>query len=164
MFSEKWDYRFMALASHIGEWSKERGRRFGAVIVGPDREVRSMGYNGIPRGVEDDDESRHTRDDGMKYYWSAHAEVNAIFNAARVGIPVKGCTIYVPLFPCSDCAKAIIQSGIACVVTHRPGAIEPVWETHFKVSSKMMEEAGIQIRYLEQKTEIPVGECLCKQG
>ena len=162
MFSDKWDKRFMELAHHIGGWSKERGRRFGAVIVGPDREVRSMGYNGIPRGVDDEIEERHSRENGMKYFWAAHAEANAIFNAARVGVPVQGCAIYVPLFPCADCAKAIIQSGITRVVTHKPEDGDVVWQTSFAVSSKMMEEAGITIRYLDKIMDIPVGECLCQ--
>ncbi len=159
MFSLKWDERFMLLAHHIGAWSKERGRRFGAVIVGPDREVRSMGYNGIPRGVEDDLEERHAVTGGAKYLWAAHAETNAIFNAARVGVPLKGCAIYVPLFPCADCAKAIIQSGIVELVTYRPEpSSEPVWAVSFEVSQKMFAEAGVRVTFLEKLAEIPVGE------
>lgn len=160
MFSAKWDERFMRLAHHIGTWSKERGRRFGSVIVGPDREVRSMGYNGIPRGVEDEVEERHSREGGMKYFWAAHAEANAIFNAARVGVPVKGCVLYVPLFPCADCAKAIIQSGIAEVVTYAVTEYDPVFSTSFDVSRRMMEEAGVKLRTISKVMDIPVGETI----
>jgi deoxycytidylate deaminase len=76
----------MLLAHHLAEWSIEKGRRVGAVIVGPDNEIRSTGYNGLPRGVNDAVEERHSRITGAKYIWSCHAEQNAIFNAARIGI------------------------------------------------------------------------------
>lgn len=158
MFTPKWDERFMRLAHHIGLWSKDRGRRFGAVVIGPDREVRAMGYNGLPRGVDDEVEERHSRENGEKYIWVAHAEANAIFNAARVGVPLKGCALYVPLFPCADCAKAIIQSGIAEVVTYEPDLLsDPVWARSFKVSKKMLEEAGVSVRIIGKVEAILVG-------
>ena len=77
----------MLLAHHLATWSIEKGRRVGTVIVGPDNEVRSTGFNGLPRGVRDDLEERHSRITGAKYIWSCHAEQNAIFNAARIGVP-----------------------------------------------------------------------------
>ena len=92
----------MLLAHHLAHWSIEKGRRVGAVIVGPDNEIRSTGYNGLPRGVNDAVEERHSRITGAKYVWSCHAEQNAIFNAARIGIALKGCAIYVPWFPCVE--------------------------------------------------------------
>lgn len=116
----KWDERFMLLAHHLAHWSIEQGRRVGTVVVGPDNEIRSTGYNGLPRGVNDAVEERHSRITGAKYIWSCHAEQNAIFNAARIGIALKGCAIYVPWFPCVECAKAIIQSGISEVVGYEP--------------------------------------------
>jgi len=159
MFSPKWDERFMLLAHHIGSWSKDRGRRFGAIIIGPDREVRAMGYNGLPRGVDDEVEERHSRENGEKYIWVAHAEANAIFNAARVGVPLKECVLYVPLFPCADCAKAIIQSGISEVVTYEPDITsDPVWARSFTVSARMFKEAGVSVRYIEKLAEIQQGE------
>jgi len=148
----------MRLAHHIGTWSKDRGRRFGAVVIGPDREVRAMGYNGLPRGVDDEIEERHSRDNGEKYIWVAHAEANAIFNAARVGVPLKGCTLYVPLFPCADCAKAIIQSGIAEVVTYEPDiASDAVWARSFTVSAQMMRESGVRVRTMDKVEPLLVG-------
>ena len=107
----------MLLAHQIAHWSKESGRRVGAVIVGPDKEIRSTGFNGFPRGVRDDIPERHSRETGAKYLWSSHAERNAIYNAARIGVSVKGCVMYVPWYPCVECAKAIIQSGICEVVS-----------------------------------------------
>ncbi len=124
MFSSTWDQRFMLLAHEIAHWSKESGRRVGAVIVGPDREIRSTGFNGFPRGVRDDIPERHSRETGAKYLWSSHAERNAIYNAARIGVSVKGCVMYVPWYPCVECAKAIIQSGISEVVGNAPDLSE----------------------------------------
>ncbi len=113
-----WDHRFMELARHIGQWSKDRSFGVGCVIVGPDREIRSTGYNGFPREVDDNVEERHERP--AKYAWTEHAERNAIYNAARMGTALKGCTMYVPWYPCMDCARAIIQSGISWLVCEQP--------------------------------------------
>jgi len=156
-FSPKWDERFMLLAHEIAGWSKERGRRVGAVIVGPDREIRSTGFNGFARGVDDDIESRHSRETGAKYLWSSHAERNAIYNAARVGVPLKDCIIYVPWFPCVDCAKAIIQSGIVELVAYRPDLSDPKWGPEFEIVMQMMDEAGVEVRYLTQLRELQSG-------
>ena len=95
MTSSNWDIRWMALAQFIATWSKDRGRKVGAVIVGPDNEIRSTGYNGIPRGVNDDVEERHEATNGEKYLWVSHAERNAIYNAAIVLDPAQsGCPGY----------------------------------------------------------------------
>jgi dCMP deaminase len=144
-----WDRRFMHLAMVIATWSKEKGRRVGAVIVGPDNEVRSTGFNGFPRGVNDDIEDRHNRDTGEKYIWSSHAERNAIYNAARVGIPLKGCKIYVPWYPCIECAKAIIQSGIDELIAFQPDFDDQKWGEDFKRVQIMLSEAGVRIRFME---------------
>jgi len=71
-----WDARFMNLARHISEWSKDRSTKVGVVIVGPENEVRALGYNGFPRGIDDDAPDRHERPE--KYLWVEHAERNAI--------------------------------------------------------------------------------------
>src|SRR5258708_13227876 len=76
---QKWDERFMLLAHHLATWSIEKGRRVGAVIVGPDHEIRSTGFNGLPRGVRDDLEERHSPITSPKSIWSDHAHQNAIF-------------------------------------------------------------------------------------
>jgi dCMP deaminase len=102
-----WDRRFLELAAHIGSWSKDQSAKTGCVIVGPDRLIRSVGYNGFVRGVDDEVDSRHERP--AKYSWTEHAERNAIYNAARIGISLAGATCYVNWFPCADCAR------------HRPG-------------------------------------------
>jgi dCMP deaminase len=158
MFSEVWDTRFMLLAHHIAGWSKERGRRVGSVIVGPDKEVRSTGFNGLPRGVHDDLEERHSRENGAKYLWSSHAERNAIYNAARIGMPLKGCTIYIPWFPCVDCAKAIIQSGISELVAYEPDYHDPKWGPEFTIVTQMLDEAKVTIRFIRELQKLENGE------
>ncbi len=140
-----WDERFMDLAREIGSWSKDRSRKVGCVLVGPAREIRATGYNGFPRGVNDDVEARHQRP--AKYRWTEHAERNAIYNAARSGVATDGCTAYLPWFPCVDCARALIQAGITTLV-----CIEPDWEdatfgADFKVAVEMMNEVGLLLRF-----------------
>ena len=147
----------MLLAHHIASWSKERGRRVGAVIVGLDKEVRSVGFNGLPRGVRDDLEERHSRETGAKYLWSSHAERNAIYNAARIGVPLKGCVMYVPWFPCVDCAKAIIQSGISELVAYEPDYDDHKWGAEFSLVTEMLDEAKVNIRFIEKLQELENG-------
>ena len=113
--AEKWRRRFLDLCDHVASWSEDRDFQVGAVVVGPGHEVRSTGYNGLPRGVSDTDDTRFDRPSGEKFFWFEHAERNAIYNAARAGVAIAGCTIYVNRFPCADCARAIIQCGIVCV-------------------------------------------------
>lgn len=141
-----WDEYYLEMAELVANKSKDRSTKVGCVIVGPDNEVRSTGYNGFPRGVDDLEESRHNRP--TKYSYTEHAERNAIYNAARVGIPLKGCTLYLNWepCPCTDCSRAIIQSGIVAVVgPDKPfGGKGTHWEENFKHSKEMLDEAGVQ--------------------
>ena len=157
MAPDKWDTRFMLLAHEIAEWSKEHGRRVGAVIVGPDRAIRATGFNGLPRGVNDDVPERHSRETGAKYIWSSHAERNAIYNAAKIGTPMDGCTIYVPWFPCVECAKAIIQCGIRELVAYEPEKTDARWSGEFEIVIVMLNEAGVATRYIPRLKDLPVG-------
>ena len=147
---EKWDQFYLGLANTISEKSKDRSTRVGAVIVGPNQEVRSIGYNGFPRGVDDERECRHERP--TKYLFAEHGERNAIYNAARVGIPTQGCTLYVTsnpskFPPCADCARAIIQAGIVRVVQeeldHESEAAKR-WAESSKATFEMFKEANIR--------------------
>jgi dCMP deaminase len=107
-----WDKRFLELAALVGGWSKDPSTKVGAVIVRPDRTIASLGYNGFPRGVDDTYKDRE-----HKLLRTVHAEMNAILSARE---PVNGYTLYVtPLCPCSNCAAAIIQSGIKRIVYNR---------------------------------------------
>lgn len=147
----KWDRRFMELARHISTWSRDHGRKNGAVIVGPSREVRAMGYNGFPRGVDDEVESRYTRP--VKYFFTEHSERNALYNAARTGLSVEGCIMYTTLFPCVDCARGIIQSGISLVVAPQPDLNDSKYGEEFGISITMLAEAGVQTRLINANWE-----------
>jgi dCMP deaminase len=144
-----WDQKFMELAQHIATWSKDRSRKIGAVVIGPDNEIRATGYNGIPRGVRDDVEERYSKETKEKYLWVAHAERNAVYNAARVGVSLKGCRVYSTLYPCVDCVIALIQSGIAELITLKPDFKDPQWGEGYKRAQVMLKEANINVRYMD---------------
>jgi dCMP deaminase len=141
-----WDERFLRLALHIREWSKDPTTRVGCVIVGPSNEVRSIGFNGFPRGVNDDDSSRYDRP--AKYMWTEHAERNAIYNAARIGVALENCRMYLPWFPCGDCARAIIQSGIVELIAVEPQLDHPKWGNDFRAAKVLLEEGGVKVRFV----------------
>ncbi|MFV0626815.1 MAG: deoxycytidylate deaminase [Alphaproteobacteria bacterium] len=149
MFSEKWHRRFMEVALLISGWSKDRSTKTGAIVVGPDKEIRATGYNGFVRGVDDDVEERHERP--TKYVFFEHAERNCVYNACLTGTSLKGCVLYATHTPCTDCARAIIQSGIKTVVTRqlekREDITSPTWREKLPYSRQMFEEAGIE--YIE---------------
>ena len=143
--SGKWRNRFLGLCDHIAQWSEDRDFKVGAVIVGPGQEIRATGYNGLPRGVSGTDETRLDRPSGEKFFWVEHAERNAIYNAARAGVALAGCTLYVNRFPCADCARAIIQSGLSCVECPPRPSHDGKLDHSFEVSEIMLKEAGIKM-------------------
>lgn len=144
--NKKWDDYFAEMAILVASKSKDPSTKCGAVIIGPDNEVRSTGFNGFPRGVKDDE---RINERPLKYYYIEHAERNAIYNAARHGNSLKGCTMYVTGTPCHDCARAIIQSGIKRVIIlegcHAPG-FNKRWEESMKHTKIMFKEAKIKVR------------------
>ena len=139
----------MALAKQVGQWSKDRSTRVGAVIV-KNRDVIATGYNGFPRGIDDEDDERHERPE--KYLWTEHAERNAVYAAAKMGHPLDGATIYVTvaegrkLFCCADCARAIIQSGITRVVADTADFLDPKWGPDMNRAARMLIEAGVDVQ------------------
>jgi len=139
----RWDDTFLNIAREIARRSKDPSTKVGCVIVGPDNEVRSVGYNCFPRGIRDSESRLNDRRE--KLLFVEHSERNAVYNAARAGISLKGCRIYLPWLPCSDCARAIIQSGIVEVVTDNPN-VPARWRRDFAVSLTMLHEAGVLIR------------------
>ncbi len=142
--SDKWDGRFIELARHISEWSKDPSTKVGCVVVGEDREIRSTGFNGFPRGIEDDSARLDDRD--QKIPLICHAEENAIMHAARIGVSLKGCVAYVTWPPCTRCSRSLIQAGIIEVVYPADVEIPERWKDDFDLSASMMEEAGISVR------------------
>jgi dCMP deaminase len=148
-----WDAKFLKLAMHIASWSKDQSSKVGAVIVGPNNEIRSTGYNGFPRGARDGIASRSSRPD--KYLWTEHAERNAIYNAARAGIALDGCSMYLPWFPCVDCARAIVQTGIKILVAAIPDWNNQQWGLHFKVAKELFDEVSIELRLFDMRASFP---------
>jgi len=141
----KWDKRFMNLVDLVATWSKDTSTQVGAVIVDNENTILSVGYNGFPRGVDDSIEERFERP--QKYMYTEHAERNAIYNAVRDGLQLKGAKIYIPWCSCSDCARAIIQSGIKTVVMREPDYDVPKWGEHFKIAIEMYNESGVKVIY-----------------
>jgi dCMP deaminase len=141
-----WTQRFMELAAHIATWSKDPSTKVGAVIVDKKRRVIGLGYNGFPRGVSDSKDRYEHRP--TKYKLVVHSEANAILNA-NANRSVEGCTLYTTKFPCTDCTKLIIQSGIAEVVTPVAPEGDRAWTEDAEVSKVMMLEAEVTITLLE---------------
>jgi dCMP deaminase len=139
-----WDARFLELARHISGWSKDPSTKVGCVVVGPDREIRSTGFNGFPRGIEDKVDRLANRE--LKYPLVCHAEENAIMHAARIGVALKGCIAYVTWPPCTRCARSLIQAGIREIVYPADLEIPERWLEDFRISSEMLAEAGLSVR------------------
>ncbi|MBR4072900.1 MAG: dCMP deaminase family protein [Clostridia bacterium] len=137
-----WDEYFMGIAVLSSRRSKDPSTQVGACIVDSDKKILSMGYNGMPRCCHDD-EYPWERSEGLdsKYLYVCHAELNAILNCHSGS--VRGCTVYVTLFPCNECAKAIIQSGIKEIVY----ADDKYADTDgVKASKRMFDSAGVIYR------------------
>jgi dCMP deaminase len=144
---QSWDEYFMRLAHHAATRSKDQSTQVGCVIVGPDNEIRSTGYNSFPRGINDHMPERQERPE--KYLFFEHAERNSIYNAARCGTPLKGCRIYLPWLPCMDCARGIVQVGIIEVVVESREPLNPRWKDQFGKALTLFSEAGVKVRFLE---------------
>ena len=140
--------KYLAIANAVAQLSKDKSSQVGAIILGAAYEVRSLGYNGAPRGCAADEDGRgETRPE--KYFWFNHAELNAITNAARVGVPLEGCTLVVTHPPCMDCARAIVQAGIKEVWCPAPAAdFLERWVEHVKRTRELFEECGVKMGWL----------------
>lgn len=137
--------KFLPDAEAARDRSKDRSTKVGAVVLDDDFNIRASGYNGFPRGCDDNVEARHERP--TKYFWAAHAEENCVANAARIGVSLKGCTLLVTsLFPCTTCSRLIIQSGIKRILAPR-NADNSRWDEQAKVAYEMLTEAGVEILY-----------------
>ena len=138
----RWDKHFLDMCELVASMSKDDTTKVGAVIVGHDQEVRATGFNSFPRGINDLVPERQIRP--LKYNYFEHAERNAIYNAARVGTPLKGTRLYVPWHPCADCARAIIQSGIKAVILSSH-VIPEHWKNNCLTANEMLREAGVVV-------------------
>ncbi len=142
--ADKWDVRFLRMAREVGSWSKDPSTKVGAVIVRPDRSIASLGFNGFPRGVEDDS---RLEDRALKYELIVHGEINAIVHARE---PLIGYTLYTwPFMPCSRCSAIVIQAGIKRVVTVEPTDEQTArWASSFKLSEGLLLEAGVELEVI----------------
>lgn len=140
-----WDDYFMSVALLSGKRSKDPNTQVGACIVNKNNVIESIGYNGLPKGCSDDEFPWEKEGEMLntKYPFVVHAELNVILNAK--GKDLSGCKIYVALFPCNECAKAIIQSGISEVVylSDKYANTDSV-----KASKMMFKCAGVELRQL----------------
>jgi len=134
-----WDEYFMKQAELVASKSKDTSTKVGSVIVRHNNAF-STGYNGFPRGCNDDIPERHERP--AKYDWVVHSELNAIINAAREGFRTEGSTMYVTLHPCNECAKAIVQAGIKEVIYLSDD--NPRFD--FDLPKKILSEGGVKLR------------------
>lgn len=138
-----WTDYYMGFAQHAALKSKD-STQVGAILVGPDGEVRLTGYNGPPKGVMD---LPARRERPAKYLYASHAEANLVAFAAREGIRTAGCTVYVTHMPCAACARTLIQAGVTNVVVGPGTTSMPVEE--FDAAAIMFREAGVRVGRLE---------------
>lgn len=136
----------MDLAAVTAPTSPNRVRQVGAAISLPDGGAPIATCNTFPAGVRDLPE-RHEGDG--RFVWMEHAERNAIFTAARAGRALKGARMASTFFPCYDCARAIVQSGVAELVVPPPAYDDPVWGASFPRSLAILEEGGVAITYVK---------------
>ena len=142
-----WDEYFMGIALLSSMRSKDPNTQVGACIVNEDKRIVGVGYNGLPKGCNDEDFPWEREGEFLetKYPYVCHAELNAILNSIQ---SLKDCIIYVALFPCNECSKAIIQSGIKEIVYLSDKHNETDAN---KASKKMLETAGIKFRQFTPK-------------
>lgn len=151
-----WDQYFMSVAHLSALRSKDPNTQVGACIVNEDNIIVGMGYNGLPKGCSDDEfpwgNIGETLD--TKYAFVVHAELNAILNSH---ISLKNCTIYVSLFPCNECAKAIIQSGITKIIYEDD---KYAHTDAVKASKRMLKAADVTIQQLDKRLSVKVEEAI----
>lgn len=140
-----WDVYYSRIVSAVAEKSKD-STKVGAILVGPNKEIRLTAFNGPPAGVEDT-LARRTKPE--KYLFASHAEANLIAFAARCGIRTEGCTVVVTHYPCSGCAKALIQAGII-IVLHGPGTTSSMPAAEFEAAGEMFWESGVTVSPLNR--------------
>lgn len=159
--SDRWDQGFLRQALEWARMSKDPRTQVGAVIIGPDRETLATGFNGFPRGIEDRADRLSDRD--KKNRLMVHAERNAILNAARIGVALKGSTLYLAATdhscavwggpPCTACTIEVIQAGVVEIVSHPFKEGPSAWRDDVDFARDLLKEAGV--RYREVPNPIP---------
>lgn len=137
-------HKFIGIAHAVAAMSKDQNRKVGAVAVDDDGVILSTGWNGFPRGVHDLPERYKDRE--VKYKLVSHAEQNLVAQAARAGHPLLGSTVILSgLYPCSACAKSLIQAGVKKIIAP-PHDVDPRWEDEAKWAKLMFDEAGVEVQ------------------
>ena len=151
-----WDAYFMGLAHLSAKRSKDPSTQVGAVIVDKYKKIVGIGYNGLPTGLDDDQYPWTRQGDFLttKYAYVVHAELNAILNATTT---LRGSSLYVSLFPCNECAKSIIQSGISEVVYEDDKYADT---DSVQASKVMLRSAGVQLRQLRYRVDVALTRVL----
>ncbi len=159
VLTDRWDRHFLGLSVCHSRMSKDPSTHVGAVIVGPDREVLSAGFNGFPRGIKDSLDRLEDREIKLKLI--VHAEMNAILAAARTGMRIKSCTLYLAATdgsgliwggpPCTRCVVEIIQVGIQEIVSYPVKNVPSRWHNDLELSQALINEAGIIYREVSIK-------------
>jgi len=144
-----WDKLFMTMVYLVAMKSKDAQTHIGAVVVGPDHEIRSTGYNSFVRDLDDSLETRQERPE--KYFWFEHAERNAIYNATLMGVSLKNCTMYTNGIPCMDCGRAVVQSGIKHVVVDKwwDKDNSAKWTESANRTLQMFKECEVAVKYYD---------------
>lgn len=152
--SIRWDRHFLGLALAHAQMSKDPATRVGSIIVGPDREIISAGFNGFPRGVADTPERLGDRETKLKLI--VHAEMNAVLAGARLGMRLKGCTLYLAATdesglvwggpPCARCTVEIIQAGITDIISYAPKNVPTKWADDLAFARTVINEVGVRYR------------------
>jgi dCMP deaminase len=140
MPTEKWDRRFLDLASLVATWSKDPSTKVGAVVVDNSKRVKGIGFNGFARGISD---STHIlKDRNAKLSRMIHAEINAVLNSS---MNLDHCTIYLTIPPCNMCASFLIQAGIKRIVWLKPSdELLQRWGDSWEITYELLHEAGVE--------------------
>ena len=147
ILSNKWDKRFLEMATLVASWSKDPSTKVGAIAV-RNRTVIAQGYNGFPKGMSD--EQFRYEQKVLKYKMIVHAEMNLIYNAADNGVSLRDSTVYVVGLPvCSDCAKGLIQVGVSRVVMPMREELDDRWSVSCADAQSFFDEAGVTWNWIK---------------
>lgn len=144
-----WHSYFFSIAKIAASKSKDPSSKIGSVAVRPDNTIASVGFNGFPRGVIDSEERYNDRE--QKYKYIVHSEINLICSAAKNGVSLDGCKIYLDFWPCEKCSQAIIQAGLKEIVLdgdsflYNNVELNNRWKKEQDISKTMLNEAGIKV-------------------
>lgn len=155
--ANRWENHFLEMALLNANMSKDPSTKVGAIITTSDHDFISAGFNGLPRKLKDTEERLNDR--RIKLLLTVHAEMNAVLAAAKLGIKLKDCTMYIIATnndgsiwggpPCHRCLVEILQTGISKIVTYSRKSTPTRWKDSLDLSIKLIKEAGIEYRELE---------------